>query len=281
MWRTVPAWQATTCVGLCAAKLALVAAALGGLQGMLPLSPRAQSWCLACAMALGLPLCGLLLTHRARALRWRPRLSHRPSPDVVAERRRIARELHDRVGSQLVTALTLAGAGQPGEPVRTALERCLFDLRMVVDSMDSDDASVTDRLARLRHRIQPALERRGIRMVWDVQVIDDVPPLQRHCAGHLAAIVQEALSNALQHSGATQVCVSVHFLVASGAWHVEISDNGRGLRVPPGDGETAAGSGLAGMRWRARQAGGKLRFQSGPEGGTCVSVFVPGDAAVV
>lgn len=281
MWRTVPAWQATACVGLCAAQLMLVATALGALQALLPLGARAQAWCLAAALALGLQLCAWLLVHRARALRWRPRLSHRPSADVVAERRRIARELHDRVGSQLVSAMTLADAGQPGEPVRTALERCLFDLRMVVDSMDSDDESVTDRLARLRHRIQPALERRGICMVWDVQVVDDVPPLQRHCAGHLAAIIQEALSNALQHSGATQICVSVHFLAASGAWHIAISDNGRGLRVPPGDGETAAGSGLAGMRWRARQAGGKLRLQSGPEGGTCVSVFVPGDAAVV
>lgn len=281
MWRTVPAWQATACVGLCAAQLALVAAALGAHQGLLPLGARAQAWYLAAALALGLPLCAWLLAHRARALRWRPRLSHRPSADVVAERRRIARELHDRVGSQLVTALTLSDAGQPGEPVRTALERCLFDLRMVVDSMDADDESVTDRLARLRHRIQPALERRGIHMVWDVQVVDDVPPLQRHCAGHLAAIVQEALSNALQHSGATQICVSVHFLAASGAWHIAISDNGRGLRMPPGDGETAAGSGLAGMHWRAREAGGTLRLQSRPEGGTCVSVFVPGDAAVV
>ncbi len=51
-----------------------------------------------------------------------------------------------------------------------ALEKCLLDLRLIVDSMDGAQALFPDRLAQLRYRMEPALARRGIRVQGDVQI---------------------------------------------------------------------------------------------------------------
>nr|WP_233574629.1 ATP-binding protein [Acidovorax sp. 106] len=163
--------------------------------------------------------------------------------------------------------------------VLSVLERCMLDLRLIVDSMDGEGESVTERLARLRHRLQPVLERRGIQMTWDVQVFDGAMQLHGHCATHLVAIVQEALSNVLQHARATEVAVSVHYLAASGSWYAEVSDNGIGMDAHHDDAQAHAGSGIAGMHRRAELAGGQFSFLPRQGGGTCVWVIVPGGAA--
>ena len=130
----------------------------------------------------------------------------RPHPVLQAERQRIARDLHDQVGSQLVSAIALLDPATPSQKLAlSALEQCLLDLRLVVDSMDSSDESLPDRLARLRHRIQPVLQHRGIVLAWEVDCTPHEHLPSGDQAAHLAHIVQEALSNMLQHSGATQV----------------------------------------------------------------------------
>lgn len=158
-------------------------------------------------IALTVSLGALLWMHLPRALQWQPRRSVRPSPELQAERRRIARDLHDHVGSQLVSTMGLLDAAVPAQAqALRALEQCLLDCP-VVDSMDGNDESLPERLARLRHRMQPVLERQGIQVVWDVDCTGDAMPPVGERAAHLACIAQEALSNVLQHSGATQVQV--------------------------------------------------------------------------
>ena len=217
----------------------------------------------------------LLWMHLPRALQWQPRRSVRPSPELQAERQRIARDLHDNVGSQLVSACALLDPAVPAQAqALRALEQCMFDLRLVVDSMDSAGESLPERLARLRHRIQPVLERRGVRMVWNVDCTGDAHLPDGECAGHLVSIAQEALSNVLQHSGATQVQVRMAQLPPEGAWRLEISDNGTGLATESA--HAATGHGLAGMQQRARMAGGHLHLLRTPQGGTCVRVELAG-----
>lgn len=274
MFRTRPAWFATTCVALGLLQLPLMAVAFGWLGSA---AGNALPLCQAAVFAASLVQGGLLLTQLPRALQWRPRLSSRPSPELSAERRRIARDLHDSLGSQLVCAMALLDAKPATDSdVLGVLERCMLDLRLIVDSMDGEGESVTQRLARLRHRLQPVLERRGIQMTWDVQVFDAEPQLQGHCASHLAAIVQEALSNVLQHAQATEVAVSVHYLAASGSWYAEVSDNGVGMAVAGEDVLAPKGTGIAGMHRRAQLAGGQFSFLPRQGGGTCLWVIVPG-----
>lgn len=274
MFRTRPAWFAVTCVALCLLQWPLMVVAFGWLghaSGKTLLVLQAVV-CAACVV-----LGALLLIQLPRALQWRPRLSPRPSPELSAERRRIARDLHDSLGSQLVCAMALLDSKPATDSdVLGVLERCMLDLRLIVDSMDGEGESVTERLARLRHRLQPVLERRGIQMTWDVQVFDAEPQLQGHCASHLVAIVQEALSNVLQHAQATEVAVSVHYLAASGSWYAEVSDNGVGMDALGEDAFASKGAGIAGMHRRAQLAGGQFSFLPRQGGGTCLWVIVPG-----
>ena len=277
MFRTRPAWFAITCVSLWLLLLVLTLLSFGWFWDV---DGGARRWLLGVTLLVCLALGGLLLIQLPRALQWRPRLSPRPSPELHAERRRIARDLHDSLGSQLVCAMALLDSKPSSDSeVLSVLERCMLDLRLIVDSMDGEGESVTERLARLRHRLQPVLERRGIQMTWDVQVFDGAMQLHGHCATHLVAIVQEALSNVLQHARATEVAVSVHYLAASGSWYAEVSDNGIGMDAHHDDAQAHAGSGIAGMHRRAQLAGGQFSFLPRQGGGTCVWVIVPGGAA--
>jgi len=278
MFRTSPPRFALACLALCVVQLVL---SLLLARHFWALSSPALQW-LAVVQIIAQALLGLLiLIQLPRALQWRPRRNPRPSAELQAERQRIARELHDNVGSQLVNTMGLLDPKLPAHSqALRALEQCLLDLRLVVDSMDSGTDSLADRLARLRHRIQPVLDRRGIQMAWHVHPADDARALDVVCAGHMVSIVQESLSNVLQHAQATQVTVRLDHDGEQGAWCLEVCDNGRGLpeestalRARP------SGFGLEGMRSRALQMGGALELVRREDGGTCIRVVVPDQGA--
>lgn len=278
MFRTRPPWFAVSCVALWLLQLGLAAAALGHMG---TITPAAQRWCELAALAASASLGAMLLVQLPRALQWRPRLTTRPSAEVLAERRRIARDLHDHLGAQLVCALVMLEPSRDHQrALHAALEKCLLDLRLIVDSMDGAQAPFPDRLAQLRYRMEPVLAQRGIRMKWDVQIAHCTKLPQRDSCAHLVAIVQEALSNALQHAGANEVAVSVREpMGAAGALCVEIRDNGCGVESQSSGQTTATrgatGSGMAGMAHRAQLAGAELSVSANAGGGTCVRVTVP------
>ena len=188
MRRMRPAWIAVGCVALWALQLVFTTVAF---HGIWQANGWAQRWGEWAAISAALALGALLLLQVPRALRWRPRRRQRPSAELVAERRRIAQDLHDHLGSQLVCAMALLDKAQPHEcEVLAVLERCMLDLRLVVDSMDGADDPFADRLARLKHRIHPVMERRGIRMSWDLQIPEPCTQLlSAHGAAQLIAIV--------------------------------------------------------------------------------------------
>ena len=242
-------------------------------------SASAIRWLAIAQIVAGALLGLLILIQLPRALQWRPRRNPRPSAELQAERKRIARELHDNIGSQLINAMVLLDPQIPAQSqALRALEQCMLDLRLVVDSMDRDTDSLIDHLARLRHRMQPVLERRGITMAWHVGLADGVDAPVAGRAQHMLAIVQEALSNMLQHAQATQVTVRLSHSHdgEQGRWQLDICDNGRGLsqasmaaRAP------SSGFGLEGMHARARQIGAVLELMRPDEGGTCIRVVLP------
>ena len=224
----------------------------------------------------------LLLVQLPRALRWRPRRKARPSPELQAERQRIAQTLHDSVGSQLVQAMALLDAAHPAQRhALQGLEQCLLELRVVVDSMDSSDESLNERLARLRHRIQPVLERRGIAMDWNVHESGSGAQLDGAAAHHLALVVQEALSNMLQHARATRVAVSWAPVPSGRAWLLLVSDDGCGLGASAGTDTRVRSKGMASMRQRAAQAGGRLQVTQSAQGGVCIGLEMPSAALPV
>jgi two-component system sensor histidine kinase DevS len=263
------------CLALWCAQALLMAIALWRLG---PLGTWTQRWWELSAWGASAALGGMLVAQVGKAWTWRPRRSRRASPELLAERRRIARELHDQLGAPLVFAQSLTDPANPREhELRMVLERCLLAARLIVDDMDGSDAPFVERLAQLRYRIAPVLDQRGIRLVWDV------PPLAGTCqpAGestrHLMAIIEESLSNALQHAGATEMRVQIALHEDGQHLQVEVCDNGRGMPPAPdahASPQVARGKGLAGLARRARLAGANLDIGPGAEGGTCVRLTI-------
>ena len=88
---------------------------------------------------------------------------------------------------------------------------------------------------------------------------------------HLFRITQEALTNIARHSDASEAFVSLR--VDGDTVHLEIADNGHGLKL--GAGEKSPSLGMVGMRARARQLGGELIVENRKEGGLRVRAEVP------
>ena len=179
---------------------------------------------------------------------------------VESERKRIASDLHDGVGSQLVNLIsTLDPGSQRQQAVAIALEQCLLDLKIMVDSIEGEHDSIIDALARLRYRIQPSLDRLGIQMTWNMQESDELDGLPPDKVLQLLRISQEALSNVMRHSQASVVEVTCRYVISSHSVLLEICDNGRGVHAAVADQHTT-GKGLRSMRERAAAMGASLDF---------------------
>ena len=167
-----------------------------------------------------------------------------------------------------------------------ALEKCLVDLKMTVDTLDASSNNVLDALGCLRYRIQHSLDKLGICMSWRVEVRDELAAVRGDAAMHILRIAQESLSNVMVHARASSVEVVCRYEAESDMLLLEIRDNGRGfaqksqgvLRPASVAGSANAqclGKGLGNMRSRAKSAGGELTISSKLGTGTRVRLRLP------
>jgi PAS domain S-box-containing protein len=189
-----------------------------------------------------------------------------------AERRRIARALHDEALQDVRYALARAEDPPEGAPrddvLVEALTRIGRELRSAVYDLRpaDDERSLDDLLAELaeRHR----------RMAPDLHIdldldLGELPErLPRRTRGELVRILGEALTNVRRHAGAERVEIRA-WATARALW-CDVADDGRGVcaRATPGNG-------IAGMRERAEQLGGHVDLQAPGAGGTRVRVRLP------
>ena len=170
------------------------------------------------------------------------------------ERARIAADLHDELGSKL-TALSLRsrGSGIEGELRQTA-ER----LRELVWAVDPQCDSLEGLVGYLVDESERLLGAAGINL--ELEIPSPIPKITL-AAGvrrQLALVTQEALTNAVRHSGATRVSlkISLHDRQLS----IQVSDDGRG-----GVQERSGGRGLSTMQDRMTAMGGSLRIHGAPQ----------------
>jgi len=186
-----------------------------------------------------------------------------------AERERILQDMHDGLGGHLVQALAIATSQNALRPLEEPLRTCLEELRLMVDSLEPVNGDLTSVLGSLRMRISRRLAHAGVHMSWHVEDLPEVSDLGPKKVLGVARIVQEAITNALKHSGCGEIAVHAG-PVGGTAGHVEIriTDNGGGMR------ETGAGHGLGSMRRRAAELAGTLAISSSATG-TCVTLRLP------
>ena len=191
---------------------------------------------------------------------------------VRAERDRIAADLHDGLGFHLTTALSLVGdARKTDSDAWLAVDLAIVELHSVIHFMHADSVPIVQTLGNVRYWLRKVVERQGLVLTWQMQ--QDLPEdvLAGTSAYHFIKIVQEALSNVLQHAGATRLIVELTCPPPEGVLLLRISDNGRGIA----SGSRTPGRGLDGMSRRARLLGGTLKIEPVLEGGTCIRLSVP------
>ena len=225
----------------------------------------------ACSLPLYLVLQYLFVE---RFVRERERAAREQQAAILAERARILQDMHDGMGSQLVTALRLVKRDDADRAVvARTIEEALQDLRLIIDSLDETNQGLLPMLADLRYRLEPRLAELGIGLQWQVQQLPELAGLGPQSALNAMRLVQEALNNAVKHARPTVIAVSVGR--QQGAAVIGVTDNGSGFDP---DTMKTPGRGLPGMRKRALQLGADLRVERRDGGGTCVSLHFPAAA---
>jgi signal transduction histidine kinase len=211
------------------------------------------------------------------------RLSARLVDVQEQERRTLARELHDEVGQALTAVkmdISMALRSELEGRTRTALEeardlsenilRSVRDMSQLLHPSALDDfglpATLTAYLRNFSHRA-------GIRAQLAERMETRLSPVIELC---VYRIVQEALNNIAQHSGATVCTVSLN--ARDGVLRLVVEDNGRGFGASAGRLPSGRGLGLIGMRERAQALGGTFTIGRRDGGGTSLAVTLPLDA---
>ena len=198
------------------------------------------------------------------------------------EKARVARELHDEMGSSLTAVnMDLMSVRQKlgkDSPLAERLARATATLKSTVEGM-----------RRMIEELRPSmLESLGLREAvrsWAkdyaerfeiplaVDIADEMPPLPAGSPIGLFRIAQEALANAIRHSKASSIRLSMR--VEEDNVILAVEDNGVGM-VPPPTGTRGPTHGLLGIRERAIAMGGSVLIAGGPGGlGTVVRITVP------
>jgi signal transduction histidine kinase len=187
------------------------------------------------------------------------------------ERQRLIQDMHDGLGSSLISALRVVERGNMNDAeLALVIKGCIDDLKLAIDSMEPVDKSLLLLLATLRFRLGPRLESAGIQLTWQVENIPTIDWLDPKSALHILRILQEAIANIIKHTSATKVTVTItvdgHFVI------VKVQDNGPGFDVTKA--LQARGKGLSGQKRRARDIGAQIDWQS-TNAGTSVSLTLP------
>ena len=203
------------------------------------------------------------------------------------ERLRIARDMHDGVGSglgrlhlsleQIRHAGTAPAAGDDSPLAEAARStRDLADqARDIIWAVTPAHDTLDALLERLAETVQRTAAAAGLGCRLDLP--EDIPdrPVRAEVRHHLLLAVKEALHNAVRHAGATQL--RFHAAVAGEQLTIGLGDDGRGF--DPAAGGRPGGLGLESLRARAALLRGKARITSQPGGGTSVELVLPLSAA--
>lgn len=194
---------------------------------------------------------------------------------VAEERQRIMRDIHDGIGGQLVATLVSMDAGPVDQQqLKSNLKLALQDLRMVIDSLDYEAEDLATLLGMLRMRLSNQLSNASLKLHWQV---DDLPRINNFGPANVLntmRIIQEAITNAIKHSGAKNLTISTHEPSENDGnqfARIEVADDGMGMSKEM----RHQGRGLLNMQKRADLIGAKLSILD--NAGTTIRLELPID----
>lgn len=236
-------------------------------------------WFFVLAVAAAGCIAGAVLLFQERLARERYNLR-------LAERTRIAREMHDTVVQGCVGVSTLieaavGSARSDPDQMLECLDNARIHLRLTLDEArqalsdlrhDSFENGLPDVLSELA---QSVTSEKGVPVELEVEGAAATLPDSTNRA--LLLVTREAIRNAISHASPGAIAVSLSYKPS--ALRLEVRDDGCGFE-PASGGLAAAGHfGILGMRERMEQIGGSLEVSSSPGGGTIIVAHLPLDPA--
>jgi ligand-binding sensor domain-containing protein/signal transduction histidine kinase len=215
--------------------------------------------------------------------RWRVRHVKAEFVAVLAERTRIAREIHDTLAQgfvavsvqlELVQRLMTSSA----ESAKSTLQQtqdlvkdCIADARRSIWSLRSESGPGEDLPSKLSKAVRKSTENNGLEV--SVEIKGAYRPLPAQVEAEVLRIGQEAVTNVVRHAAATRLEVSLAF--DENKARMTISDDGQGFVRDAPDAELNGHYGLKGMRERAESINAKLSVNTVAGKGTQVFLELP------
>lgn len=187
------------------------------------------------------------------------------------ERQRLSRDLHDGLGQSLI-AIKLqlenycetvsSGDHQKMEKIKTYFEQTIEDIRRMSNDLAPSVLEEFGLTTGLRNLCLNFSNQSGIAIKFENT--GKIPSLEKKTSIYLYRICQEALSNAIRHSGATNIDVQLNY--ADSRIQLQVKDNGKGF--DPEKISKHGSNGLSNLRERTQLLNGFLQIISSPEKGT-------------
>ena len=251
----------------------------GGVIGVLDVVNKAGGFC-----EEDIPVMSLFANQAAMAIEHARLQQQAEQLAVLAERQRLARELHDSVTQSLYSvtlyanaaALALAAgkdavtAGYLQELQETAQEG-MRDMRLLIFQLHPPVLEAEGLVAALQARLAAVEGRAGLQTEFRVERERRLPIAIEE---ELYWIAQEALNNVRKHAAARHVTVHLHFTAAG--INLEVTDDGVGFDPQAVRAAGGGGGGLRSIAERVARIGGRLTHESQPGAGTrlCVEVVL-------
>lgn len=212
--------------------------------------------------------------------RWRVRQVEAQFNAVLAERNRIAREIHDTLAQGFVAVslqLELLGRKLDNAPdvvkdlirqAREMVQSSLNEARRSIWQLRSEGSEADDFRARLSKMASEITQRSGLKVQF--QVLGTYRALPENIESELLKIGQEAVTNVVRHAHANAVKIDLAYDPKK--VRMTIADDGRGFAGSANSAGPEGHFGLRGMRERAAQIGAELNVKSRPGEGTEIDI---------
>jgi signal transduction histidine kinase len=227
-------------------------------------------------LALGLfTSCTVIVARRISLRRIRTKLQSLEQQTALhKERVRIARDLHDDLGSCLTKIVVLNDltldycaaseqASRSASQVSATAREVIKSLDETVWALNPRNDTLADLVDYIGQFAVDLLEAAGIRCRLDLPANVSPRALSAELRHNLFMVAKEALHNVVRHSGASEVRLRV--AIAREHLELTIADNGKGLAERP---ESPGADGLRNMKQRMEEIGGRFRIESAPASGT-------------
>lgn len=240
-------------------------------------------WFIAAMVALGFLLVFLLYNLRVAQI---SRMLSARFDERLAERTRVARELHDTLlqtvqGSKIVADHALKNSADHTRMVR-AMEQLATWLTQATEegraALHSLRGSTTEK-NNLAEAFRRAIDECGIANKAEISLSVNGNPTEMHpvVRDEIYRIGYEAIRNACAHSGANRLEITLDY---AHDLTLRISDNGTGIDADVVEQGKDGHFGLRGMRERAKRIDSKFTIASSPDSGTVITLVVPGRVAL-